>query len=365
LSSYLLCLALIVGSSLLLRGADRLRAIFSVLAVSVPLGLFLYASTNPSGVAIAAIAGTSISSYASLSRPVGRGTLRAASVACGSIAVACLTRPDSVYFAVITVCAAALAAEAWRHASWALAVRTAVPLASVLALFLLTRNRFVAGTIAADSAEGPSSALGHLTGIPSYYVGDFATTLGWLDTHMPSMVWGLMALVLGGLLILGIAGIRRGRALAVGLLSAALVLVPLFLLRQTGASVGQSVQPRYLLPLVVTLAVTLAVGGRGSTRLQWMVLAVFAAAANSVALHTTLRRYLTGSDVASWNLNRGAEWWWDMSLNPMTVWLLGSAGFALLVLWLAPQPPVPVAGEWSVDEAGSDQEVDNRHARVE
>ena len=66
MASFAVCLALLVGSAAFLRGPDRWRVLLSWLVVSVPLGLFLYASTNPSGVAVAAVGATFAAMLAAL-----------------------------------------------------------------------------------------------------------------------------------------------------------------------------------------------------------------------------------------------------------------------------------------------------------
>ena len=59
------------------------------------------------------------------------------------------------------------------------------------------------------------------------------------------------------------------------------------------------------------------------------------AAAQSVALHVNMRRYVTGTDSQGWNLNSGLEWWWEGSiLSPMLVWAIGSLAFAALLVVL-------------------------------
>jgi hypothetical protein len=49
--------------------------------------------------------------------------------------------------------------------------------------------------------------------------------------------------------------------------------------------------------------------------------------ANSLSLWTMLRRYTSGLDVGSLNLNYKREWWWDFPLDPNQVWLLGTVSF--------------------------------------
>ena len=52
--------------------------------------------------------------------------------------------------------------------------------------------------------------------------------------------------------------------------------------------------------------------------------------AHSLALHRTIRRYVTGTDVTTFDLDSGREWWWEIPIGPNAVWLLGTLAFALL-----------------------------------
>ena len=51
--------------------------------------------------------------------------------------------------------------------------------------------------------------------------------------------------------------------------------------------------------------------------------------AQSLSLHQSIRRYVTGTNIAGWNLNKGAQWWWTYGPSPMTIWLVGSVAFGV------------------------------------
>ncbi len=342
MASWVACLALFAGSATFLRGQDRWRTPFMWLVVSVPLGLFLFASTNPSGVATAAVAATFASVFAAFAATTIRRIWGPTALGCTAIAIASGTRPDAILFCAIAVLAAGLAAEAWRPARRPQALIAGSSVGVVLVAAFLLRDSGVVVPAGGRTSEGPSVAH-NLVRLPLLYVGDFATNLGWLDTHMPRAVWGSIALALSILVLLGLRGISVGRGATLALLVCAGVAIPLLLLEQAGAGVGNEVQPRYLLPLVMIAAGVLAVSPEesvpGSTRLPWLVVAGLATVANSVALHTTLRRYLTGTDVTSWNLNSDPEWWWGL---PSPRWECGlravtfAAAAVCLVALLAP-----------------------------
>jgi hypothetical protein len=120
---------------------------------------------------------------------------------------------------------------------------------------------------------------------------------------------------------------------------------------QTRATVGSFVQPRYIYPLIIFLAgIAFLQVRRGQISVtRWQALAgiVALSIANAVALHTNIRRYVTGLDVGGLNLNVNAEWWWNIPLSPMLVWLIGSATFfaALIAIGSGLIWPSPVHRE--------------------
>jgi hypothetical protein len=67
---------------------------------------------------------------------------------------------------------------------------------------------------------------------------------------------------------------------------------------------------------------------------------VLLAAANSIAMYSNIRRYVTGFDVQHLSLDAGAQWWWTgFPIGPTALWLIGSAAFAgavtiLGLVWL-------------------------------
>jgi hypothetical protein len=133
---------------------------------------------------------------------------------------------------------------------------------------------------------------------------------------------------------------------------------PLYILGRTSLTVGQGVQPRYLLPLVVVLAALVLLAGDGRlTRTQAWSVAGALTVAHAVALHVQVRRYVTGLDVSDVDLSQGSEWWWGWSLGPTTVWLVASAAFAVLaalVLQVGVARPDPAGSEDGSDD-GSDR----------
>jgi drug/metabolite transporter (DMT)-like permease len=142
-----------------------------------------------------------------------------------------------------------------------------------------------------------------------------------------------------GLASLGLRYMPWRKAVMVSALVATLYLLPLYILTRGISVVGENVQPRYLVPLVVVLGglLLLGISARSLRPGPWHVIPaiVLLAGANSIALYTNLRRYVTGFDVEQLSLGTGAEWWWTgLPIGPTGVWVFGSLAFTGLVVVL-------------------------------
>jgi drug/metabolite transporter (DMT)-like permease len=130
--------------------------------------------------------------------------------------------------------------------------------------------------------------------------------------------------------------VRKSSALA--LIGLALLLVPTYVLVKGLNVVGENVQPRYLLPLIVVFAgiALLSDSSRAKnfSNVQLWIVVAGLAIAESVALYTNMRRYITGALGHGFNLNSGIQWWWSMPVSPMVVWVGGSIAFSILLFVL-------------------------------
>jgi hypothetical protein len=182
----------------------------------------------------------------------------------------------------------------------------------------------------------------------------YSSALGWLDTGMPAATVCSVMTVIG---FLGLTGARRfnvGKTLAVALVAAAVLLIPLVTLYRARLFAGESVQPRYVLPLAPILLLLLLTGkrvGRGVRIGRWQALIVWLllSLANAAALYTNLWRYVTAIDDPT--LWADVEWWWWSGWpGPITTWLIGSLGFVFFaaamvaVSWRRPDADHGVGG---------------------
>lgn len=338
-------ITLLVLAGIVSHESDRWRLWFYWIVGSVPLWLFIMVSTNPSGPALVGVAAALPALIGALRAAAGgRPSWPASALSVVAVLVALASRPDALYFcALALVCSLTIGVS--RTAVWQQLLAVA-PASAVLAVAFATRDSgYPLPGATAPMGQAPTQS--NVREVLSFYVGEFATRIGYLDTSMPSLVWGCMALAMGAILAFAFGAFRFRRFAAFTLAIGAAVTVPLLLLEQYSAAVGGFIQPRYVLPIVAIVLAVSALHGDdpgpipNSRQLLWV--AVLASIAHSVALHTLLRRYITGTDVVAWNLNEGMEWWWGVSFQPMTLWILGTLAFGALATMVALRAGAPSA----------------------
>jgi hypothetical protein len=200
----------------------------------------------------------------------------------------------------------------------------------------------------ANSLAGFGLLAYNLLNVPSLWIGAFGGwALGWLDTPIPAAVTFFGIAVFVGVGFAGLAVLTRRKALVIVSVGLVLWILPTYVLTQGGDKVGEQVQPRYILPLIVLMGglLVLQAGHRRFSlgRVQSIAVVIALSAANLVALHMNMRRYITGNDVPGWNLNAGAEWFWSGAPAPMVVWGIGALSFAGLLLVLARELSISAA----------------------
>jgi hypothetical protein len=189
-----------------------------------------------------------------------------------------------------------------------------------------------------------SALLNNLLRLPVFIMGALGVPrsmgdLGWLDTQMPELVSGLVLFTAAGVVLFSLKKRSRYESSALTISILAVLVIPIAMLYLDKAIVGELVQSRYVLPLLL-LAIGVLTSGIRMDRSEFLprkfrvIGAVFLSIAYGVALHTTMRRYITGNDVTDWNLNNNLEWWWTAGPSPMTVWFLGTGSFIFLITYL-------------------------------
>ncbi|QRY41701.1 DUF2142 domain-containing protein [Microbacterium hominis] len=344
----------------------RPALVISVLATSVPLGVFVYASTNPSAWAMLSAAVVWISLYGA-TQTSGRQRWTLASLAVFGGFIGAGARADAAVYACFAV-VLALILGLRRTRSGLLAPVAASALILVIGVaFYLTAGQ--GGAVVSGMTEGnPPLTAGQLLSnfleIPSLWSGAVGGwNLGWLDTRLPAAVSVLVMMVVAGVLFVGVRRVDRRRTIALALALAALWVVPFVLLYQSRIVVGTIVQPRYLLPLMV-IALGIASLRRDAEQAWSGARIVLAGAALTfafaVSLQFNIQRYTTGVDRSSIDPGAGAEWWWTGAPAPLAVWIMGSLAFAAVITLLATTLPGPEREPSTASrEDGSDRVVPN------
>lgn len=341
------------------------------LITSMPLGLSLIGSNNPSTWAVIGVGVAWSSLLAWFETPRGRpGWWGLAVLFTLGVLAAAGSRADAAIYTGLAIALVLVLTFRPTRAWW---LRAILPFAAGLVslAFFLTSGQsssattgFSGGASGSGDAGGgagqglppsayipaPGTPVGEvLTGgdlfvsnalnVPFLWSGIFGTWgIGWLDTMVPWVVSLAAIAVFVGVVAYGVR-VKDGRLLAV-VTTTAIVLwvVPVYVLQSGGDLVGEQVQPRYLLPLIVLFAglALLAPGGRSITigRVPATVFAASLVVANFVALHIVMQRYIVGIDGVAPLLATGAEWWWGGAPPPDLVWLVGSAAYGAFVLIL-------------------------------
>jgi len=351
LLNVVLFLGITTALAVLLPTGRRLALIGGWLIATVPLGAFLIASNNPSAWAIIGV-GSAFMALHGYFETTGRRRVALGALFAVAALMASGARTDAAIYVVMAV-AIAIWLTVRRSRGYLLTAILPVVVAVVAVIFYLQSGQSVAATSGLGGGGlPPESPIGshaprdtfgliayNLLQVPSLWVGAFGMWgLGWLDTSLPAVVWVAGSAVFAVAVFAGLRQSSWRKALAVAGVAFVLWVLPTYILVAGGNVVGENVQPRYLLPLIVLLAmVALLPAGRRAVDLSMLQLSVIGAGlivANAFALHSNIRRYVTGVDEAGVNLDSGAEWWWAGAPSPMTTWIIGTLAYAGLLIVL-------------------------------
>ena len=330
----------------------------------VPLGSFIVASANPSGWAVIAVGSAWIVFLGFLESEGARSYLLAA-MYLALVVLGANARIDSLLYLALT---SALAMGLSQTPAQRILSKIWVPgLAGIFIVgwLIIVRGNF--GTLFSgfgsrnDLYKDPlpwSNLYGQTEGtgfdwsllwantwdVPGLWAGVFGGwpwgALGWLDTIMPQVV---PISVLTVVLLVAYLSMRDGtwtKRVTVVIILLLMWAIPLYLLQLGGFRAGEQFQPRYLLPLVIVVIGFLLLTRDGQPLLKDRFgrgAAVMALSlANTIALHTNFRRYITGMNYQDLNLNSPREWWWFSLpdwISPNLVWVVGSLAFTA-VIWI-------------------------------
>ncbi|MBF0673469.1 MAG: DUF2142 domain-containing protein [Salinibacterium sp.] len=369
--SVLIFVALTSVTFALLPASRRQTLTLMWLATTLPMGAFLIASNNPSGWAIAGV-GTGWIALLGYLEGHGRRKWALGAMFALSALMAAGSRGDAALYMLVAIGAVflltvpKLGKGADRKAFIAYGRDAILPAAvAVLCVILFFSSRQAAtgltgfgpptaapggvgeDIVPVEAKEGLTLALSNLLHLPLLWAGNFGEWgLGWFDTVLPPTVLLASIAALSVTVFVGLGRTWGRKLLVVGLAGAAMVLVPIFVLQQGGNVVGEQVQPRYVLPIIILFVGLSLLSRRESvlrlTRTQAFVLGIGLVAAFFVSMRTNMRRYITGVDVRTFSLDVSIEWWWDLALSPNAVWIGASLAYAALVAILLVEVRAPV-----------------------
>lgn len=358
-----LFVGLATALAMLLPLSRRRTLLWGWLIALIPLGVFIIPSNNPSGWAITGV-GTAFLALLGWFETTGRRRWALGALYVVGMIMAAGSRGDAAVYAVgATVTAAILTASRTRE--WGL--RAILPLAGIVVALVFFANAtqasigamgFTGGEavadpgVAAPSPAGPSGmalAAYNLLALPGLWTGVWGTwSLGWFDTVLPTIVpWAAVS----AFLVVAFAGLGRldwRKAISVGGVLMVLVVLPTYVLTVGGMRVGEALQPRYLLPLILLFSLLLVTMPPGRelrfSRVQMFTIFGALSIANLVALHVNIRRYISGVGEQGLNLDSAVKWWWvGFPISPNLIWIIGVLAFAglLVVLWPQLRRPTP------------------------
>lgn len=307
----------------------------------VPLGIFLISSTNPSSWAITGVPTAWMALYLYLTQ-TGKRSIAAGVLFFVEAFLVSGARGDAAIYTIIG--SVLIGFLTWQKTK-NFALKLILPLvAALISLYFyatsLQSTVASSGLTISDSGL-PRTAFGvfaiNLVQLPELWVGAFGFwPLGWLDTQMPAMVWVTTFGFFSAVVFLLVKDAKRRQAIVLLGLAAILYLLPLYVLQKSLNHVGEQVQPRYLLPLIVGFAAIASLKFAETkpvlSQLQSWVILTGIVIANALALYVNTKRYVSGlNNGTGVSLDSNIGWWWEIPLSPMTVWILGSLGFALAI----------------------------------
>ncbi len=327
----------------------RYASLTAVTVGFIPLGLFVVASTNPSGWAVVGVGLFWAFALALLHRRDWRNRrtwlIAAGTVVTGTMAAG--ARIDAAAYVVLAAALVGILTGPRRLRAAPVSTAVVVVVAAFGAVtYLLAGSPGGQGDPMGGADPGIGLLLTNLVFLPvlvQQAVGGGA--LGWNDTVLPPLAPIVGTLALGALAYRGLGSMGRRKATAVAVAFAGLVCIPLWFLQKEGLGVGEVVQARYLLPLVLLLLSTLCLGPRPRValalpRVPGLVLAVALTGSAVLSLWVNAHRYSIGSGFGIFDINPPVAWTAaDLPLPAiLVVGAAATAAFVLGSLWLVSDP---------------------------
>jgi hypothetical protein len=249
----------------------RQATLVAIAVTFIPLGMFLVASTNPSGWAIAGTLYFFAFGLALLYRSSWRnpGTWVIAAALCISAIMAMSSRVDSAAF--LSVVAVVVFALAGRRriighipASLFLVV---LAVAGAVTYFMVTPIE-ASGELG-TSEQNSNLLWTNLIKFPNLVQGIVGGwPLGWNDTVLPAFISVVGLLVIGAVSYAGLSHVWVNKVVSISITFVAFIGFPMVFMQTQGIAVGEVVQSRYLLPLFAVLITVVMIPARVKKPIQ-------------------------------------------------------------------------------------------------
>lgn len=342
-SNALLAASLLAAFLFLGAATIRRSALLALPVIFIPLGVFLFASTNPSSWTVIGSIFYFLFGLTAFFGRAGRGRYVASLLlAVLAAALALMSRVDgSVFIVVITLAIVVLASGGHLQRAKAATITViSVGIAGSITFWLQGL-----GPAGSESTIGESRYVGglfltNLLEIPSFLGGAVgAAPLGWGDTPMPGLVLTVGLFSVGGIAIWGLSVVDLRKALTLVGLAVTAFGLPVALAQQQRIDVLDFVQARYLLPLIAVLVLTLALTLPPARRepmqaVPHYTLAVLVSLSGAVALWANYHRYAYGAQEPLLARNLEPAWpglWGPSSLAFIIVGMIATVAFVMLM----------------------------------
>ena len=330
----------LVGFVICSSGERKWAILLALFVGTVPVGLFIIPSTNPSSWAITGVLSAGACAMNFFKSTERRHRIIAAS---GFITALLLTknlRADIYLMLIFCVSLGVATGVLGRETKASLKISRAslMRIGFVLVPGLLyihlkiwslapqtIISSFLSGKFYSLVGESPLLFLGLLGG---------SIQLGSPDFAPPSAVLILMGVGLATFIGVVLRYVSPAVKVIASVGTSLIFVLAYFYVNGAIGAVSRYLMAIYLLVLVM-LASSAAHGFR-STNFQIsksarVTIFVAISLAQSLSLHQSIRRYVTGTNFSGWNLNKGAEWWWTNGPSPLSVWAIGSISFAVAI----------------------------------
>lgn len=333
---------LLIGVGLLMPQNYRIAYMVSVLVSWMPMGFYYIASINPSSWSLIGVFVYGAGLFSSL---LNRGRERWLSLGLAFVGVlaAITSRSDSAFYIFVVSVAMVFAVPKDKWTRWHISFASLVSIIGIVVL----KNTGHAGHFATEHATADRSFFDvFLRSIYWFfeYFGQFYGSgrgPGWFDTPVSAPIGNVALMAAGGALILGIRYWKWRPGISAFVVMGAIFGIPFVTTLKGMQPELIMYQPRYMLPLLPVFFFVLLSGRQNLeqqlSRAQVFFFVIAAIFVHALTLQATLWRYVSGTaeTLPPLNLDANIQWWWNIPISPLWIWILSTSALSVGLLILA------------------------------